>query len=34
MLFSRVLAGYAAVLMKLPTFVPIVDFEMFATYAH
>ena len=32
--FSRVLAGYAAVLMKLPTFVPIVDFEMFATYAH
>ena len=23
-----------AVVVKLPTFVPIVDFEMFATYAH
>ena len=32
--FSRVLAGYTAVVVKLPTFVPIVDFEMFATYAH
>ena len=28
------LAGYTAVVVKLPTFVPIVDFEMFATYAH
>ena len=34
MLSSRVLAGYTAVVVKLPTFVPIVDFEMFATYAH
>ena len=34
MFFSRVLAGYTAVVVKLPTFVSIVDFEMFATYAH
>jgi hypothetical protein len=34
MLSSRVLAGYTAVVVKLPTFVPIVDFEMIATYAH
>jgi hypothetical protein len=27
MFFSRVLAGYTAVVVKLPTFVPIVDFE-------
>ena len=32
--FSSMLAGYTAVVVKLPTFVPIVDFEMFATYAH
>ena len=34
MFFSRMLAGYTAVVVKLPTFVPIVDFEMFATYAN
>ena len=34
MFFSRMLAGYTAVVVKLLTFVPIVDFEMFAAYAH
>ena len=34
MFFSRMLAEYTAMVVKLPTFVPIVDFEMFATYAH
>jgi hypothetical protein len=29
-----VLVGYTAVAVKLPTFVPIEDFEMIATYAH
>jgi hypothetical protein len=34
MFFSKMLGEYTAVVVKFLTFVPIVDFEMFATYAH